>query len=67
MLKRNIEVKREKEWEKFRSRESNQNKSGKTTSLLLEDTKIPSQNVKRNSLKVTPILIKRTYEHVLVN
>ena len=37
------------------------------TSLLLEDTKMPSQNVNQNSLKDTPILIKRSYADVLVN
>ena len=58
---------RKKKWEKFRARESNQNKSHNTTSLLLEDTKIPSQNVNQNSLKDTPILIKRSYADVLVN
>ena len=53
-------------WEKFRSREGNQNKSHDTTSLLLEDTKIPSQNVNQNSLKDTPTLIKRSHADVLV-
>ena len=37
------------------------------TSLLLEDTKMLSQNVNQNSLKDTPILIKRSYADVLVN
>ena len=37
------------------------------TSLLPEDTKIPSQNVNQNSLKDTPILIKRSYADMLVN
>ena len=36
------------------------------TSLLLEDTKMPSQNVNQNSLKDTPILIKRSYADGLV-
>ena len=64
---RKLKVMLKKKWEKFRSRESNQNKSHNTTSLLLEDTKIPSQNVNQNSLKDTPILIKRSYADVLVN
>ena len=53
----------------FRSRESNQtqNKSHNSTSLLLEVTKIPIQNVNQNSLKDTPVLIKRSYADVLVN
>ena len=66
-FERKLEVKRKKNWEKFRSRESNQNKSHNTTSLLLEDTKIPSQNVNQKSLKDAPILIKRSYADVLVN
>ena len=60
-------MKRKKKWEKFISRKSNQNKSHNTTSLLLEDTKIPSQNVNQKSLKDTPILIKRSYADALVN
>ena len=66
-VERKLEAKCKKKWEKFRARESNQNKSHNTTSLLLEDTKIPSQNVNQNSLKDTPILIKRSYADVLVN
>ena len=66
-VEQKLEVKRKKNQEKFRSRESNQNKSHNTTSLLLEDTKIPSQNVNQKSLKDTPILIKRSYADVLVN
>ena len=60
-------MKRKKKWEKFISRKSNQNKSHNTTSLLLEDTKIPSQNVNQDSLKDTPILIKRSYADVLIS
>ena len=66
-VERKLEAKCKKKWEKFRARESNQNKSHNTTSLLLEDTKIPSQNVNQKSLKDTPILIKRNYADVLVN
>ena len=48
-VERKLEVKRNKKWEKFRSRESNQNKQNKThntTSLLPElSIKIPSQNL----------------------
>ena len=64
-----LEVKHKKKWEMFRSRESNQtqNKSHNSTSLLLEVTKIPIQNVNQNSLKDTPVLIKRSYADVLVN
>ena len=61
------ELKHKQKWEKFRSRESNQNKSCNVTSLLFEDTKMLSQNVNQNSLKDTPILIKRSYADVLVN
>ena len=57
--------------EKFRSRESNQNKQNKThntTSLLPElNIEIPSQNLNQNSLKDTSALIKRSYADVLVN
>ena len=57
--------------EKFRSRESNQNKQNKThntTSLLPElNIEIPSQNLNQNSLKDTSTLIKRSYADVLVN
>ena len=60
-------MKRKKIWDKFRFRESNQNKSHNTASLLLEDTKIPSQNVTQKSLEDTPILIKRSYADVLLN
>ena len=56
-VERKLEVKRNKKWEKFRSRESNQNKQNKThntTSLQPElSTKIPSQNLNQNSLKDT--------------
>ena len=47
-------MKRKKRWEKFRSREINQNKQNKTdntTSPLPElKIKIPSQNLNQNSL-----------------
>ena len=68
-VEQKLEVKHKKKWEMFRSRESNQsqNKSHNTTSLLLEVTKIPIQNVNQNSLKDTPVLIKRSYADVLVN
>ena len=70
-VERKLEVKRNKKWEKFRSRESNQNKQNKThntTSLLPElNIKIPSQNLNQNSLKDTSTLIKRSYVDVLVN
>ena len=70
-VKRKLEVKCNKKWEKFRSQESNQNKQNKThntTSLLPElYIKIPSQNLSQNSLKDTSTLIKRSYADVLVN
>ena len=61
-VERKLEVKHKKKWEKFRSRESNQNKSHNTTSLLLEDIKIASQKVNQNSLKDAPILIKEAMQ-----
>ena len=61
-VERKLEVKCKKKWEKFRSRESNQNKSHNTTSLRLEDTKIPSKRVNQNSLKDAPILIKEAMQ-----
>ena len=61
-VERKLKVKCKKKWEKFRSRESNQNKSHNTTSLRLEDTKIPSQKVNQNSLKDAPILIKEAMQ-----
>ena len=64
-----MEVKRNKKWEKFRFRESNQkrqNKTHNTTSLLPElNIKIPSQNLNQNSLKDTPTLIKRSFADVV--
>ena len=70
-VKRKLEVKCNKKWEKFRSQESNQNKQNKThntTSLLPElNIEIPSQNLNQNSLKDTSTLIKRSYADVLVN
>ena len=61
-VERKLKVKCKKKWEKYRSRESNQNKSHNTTSLRLEDTKIPSQKVNQNSLKDAPILIKEAMQ-----
>ena len=62
-------MKRNKKWEKFRFRESNQKRQTKThntTSLLSElNIKIPSQNVNQNSLKDTPTLIKRSFADVV--
>ena len=64
-----LEVKRNKKWEKFRFRESNQKRQNKThnaTSLLPKlNIKIPSQNVNQNSLKDTPTLIKRSFADVV--
>ena len=60
-------MKPKKKCEKFRSPESNRNKTHNATSQLPEDTKIPSQNITRSSLKGTATLIKRSYADVLVN
>ena len=60
-------MKPKKKCEKFRSPESNQNKTHNATSQLPEDTKIPSQNITHSSLKGTATLIKRSYADVLVN
>ena len=52
-------------WE---SNKRKQNKTHNTTSVLPElNIKIPSQNVKENSLKDTPTLTKRSYLDVLVS
>lgn len=53
-----------KKWEKFRSRQSNQNKQNKTynttRSLLPElNIKIPSQNINENTFMDTPTLMQK--------